>query len=184
MKPVGGWLGKKFFHRDSLSPYLKLAVGLKLSGKGFHAGKHFASAPAFDLNGHGRFALLQDEIYFLISFTPVGHLDVGTIAGIEQMRADARFDEPAPIITVLPDFGNGALILCAHKGSVQYLKFGAGTTLTHLAVCVFGKPCQHPCALQQFEVVSKCCRVSCIGKLANHFLIGKDLAGIGATKLE
>jgi hypothetical protein len=64
------------------------------------------------------------------------------------------------------------------------LQFGAGTALAHLAVSMFGKPCQHPCALQQFEVMGKGGGVSGVRKLANHFLIGKDLAGIGATKLE
>src|SRR6266581_5067004 len=104
MQPVSGWLGKEFFHWDSLSADLQLAVRLKPSGKGFHAWKYFTSAPAFNLNGNGSLALLQNEIHFLVSFPPVSDLDTGTIAVIEQMRAYAGFDQASPMVAVLSGF--------------------------------------------------------------------------------
>jgi hypothetical protein len=89
---VGGWLGKEFLHRDALSADQQLAVGLELSGKGGHARERFAPGSALDLHRHGQHALLQNEVHLLIAFAPVGDLDIGAEAGIEQMRAEAGFD--------------------------------------------------------------------------------------------
>ena len=103
-QPVSRRLGEEFFQRDSLRANKQLALGLELQGKGLHAGQRFAAASAFHLNRNHRLALLQNEIHFTASFTPVGDADVGSKAGIKQVCADSRLNQPSPIIAVVSGF--------------------------------------------------------------------------------
>ena len=100
------------------------------------------------------------------------------------MRANTGFDQPSPMLPVVPGLDERAAVLGAHQSGVQHLKFGAGTALAQLAVIILGQPRQHPRASQQLQVMGQRGGVSRVRKLPKHLLIRKDLAGIGATKLE
>ena len=53
------------------------------------------------------------------------------------------------MVAVLSGFFERAVVLSAHQRSVHYLQLRTGSPLAHLAVIVFGKSGEHPCALQQ-----------------------------------
>ena len=114
MQPMSRRFGKEFFQGDALAAYQQLALWLELLDKGFHAGKRFVSAPAFHFNRNRCFAFLQDEIHFMVSLAPIGNAAVRAETGIEQMCADTGFNQPPPMVAVLPSLGERAGVLCAH----------------------------------------------------------------------
>src|SRR5271155_5556754 len=105
MQPMTRRFGKEFCQGNALSAYQQLALWLECPGKSLHAWKRFVSAPAFHFNRNRRFAFLQDEIHFMVSFAPVGHADVCAETGIDQMCANAGFNQPPPTVAVLPSLG-------------------------------------------------------------------------------
>src|SRR5580658_2943664 len=114
MQPMGRRFGKEFVQGNALSAYQQLTLGLEYPGKSLHARKRFVSATAFHFNRNRRFAFLQDEIHFMVSFEPIGDADVGAETGIDKMSADAGLNQPSPTVAVLSGLGQRAAILCAH----------------------------------------------------------------------
>ena len=102
LQPVSRRFGKEFFQGDALSADKQLSLGFEQADKGIHARKRFAARSAFHFNGHGRFALLQNKIHFMVTLAPIGDADVRSETGIDQMSTDAGFNESPPIIAVVP----------------------------------------------------------------------------------
>src|SRR6266581_182084 len=97
LKPVSRRFGKEFFQGNALSAYEQLPLGLEQPDEGIHSRKRFAARSALHFNGSSRLALLQNKVHFMVSFTPISDADVRSKSGIDQVRADAGFDEPPPI---------------------------------------------------------------------------------------
>ena len=70
-----------------------------MRGKCLHPRQRFSTASAFHFDGNGCFALAQNKIHFLIPFPPIRQFDIRAEAGVEQMRANAGFNQPPPIVS-------------------------------------------------------------------------------------
>jgi hypothetical protein len=105
MQPMSRRFGKEFFQGMPCPPTSNWRLGLNCRAKASMPGKRFAAASAFYFNRNRRFAFLQNEIHFMVSFAPIGDADVRAETGIEQMSADAGFNQPSPIIAVLSGLG-------------------------------------------------------------------------------
>ena len=73
-----------------------------------------------------------------------------------------------------------------HPGAevIAHLEFWTRPALTNELMGILGKARDHARSLEQFQVVRERDGIARVRELAEHFLVGKNLAGISATKVE
>jgi len=183
-EPVGGGSVKEFTDRNALAADQKFGDGFERFVECGDTGQGFLAAPTLDLNGYQGVATLQDEIHLEVAFAPIRHLDASSRGSVDQMSAYGRLDQAAPSVAINEPFGRIAAGLGGHQRGVEHLQLWAGGALADLTAGKFRQACDHASAFEKMQVMGERDGVASVHQLAEHLLIGKDLAGIGAGKLE
>ena len=183
-KPVGGGGLEEFGDGDTLAADEELGGGMVGFVEGGDAGQGFLATSAFDLDGDKGVAALEHEVHLQIPLAPVGDLDAGAHGGVDEVRANGGFRQSTPGVAIGAPACGFATGLCGHEGGVEHLQFGAGSALADLVSRKLLQTGDHACPFEELEVVSERNGIARIHQLAEHFLVGEDLPGIRAGKLE
>jgi hypothetical protein len=96
------------------------------------------------------------------------------------VRAHCRLDEAPTHLGFLGIVGSKR----CDEGVVESEELGAGASPAHATAGVAVQPRQKPRAREQFEVVGKRDDVATLLHLAEHLLVGQNLARVETAKLE
>jgi len=183
-KPVGGGCLEEFGYGDTLAADQELGGGMVGFIEGGDAGEGLFAAAAFDFDGDEGVAALEHEIDFLVLLAPVGDGDSGADGGVDEVGTDGGFDQASPGIAIGAPCIWTAAGLGGHEGGVEDLQFGTRSALADLGSGKLLQASDHARAFEELEVMGKGDGVAGVHELAEHFLIGENLSGIGTGELE
>ena len=124
----------------------------------------------------------KNEVDFVRPFAPVVQVD-GESGRVVEVRPHRAFHDPAPEGTVGADLLEGTLERDRHQGRVEDVQLRTRSAGDVSRAGVARQSGDQPGARQQVEVVGKRRGVPGLLQLAQHLVVGQDLAGILGAQL-
>ena len=140
------------------SPTINAACGLKSLRNLSNPSVRFSALlfTSMALNGDHRTFLAQNEIDFIIPFTPIEHFKTIHKGLAYQISSDTRFKDSSPCLTVEYRLFKGQRAIHHLQSIVIYLQLGdAGTPSCHIHAELL-KPTKQSAFVQQIDIACQC----------------------------
>ena len=156
---------KKIFRTDATITYNKCRLRIKKFAEFIQSFCPFLRI-VFHLNGDHRTFLAQNEIDFIIPFTPIKYFKTIHEGLAYQISSDTRFKDSSPCLAVENGLFKGQRAIHYLQRIVIYLQLRNTSTPPCHIHAKFLKPAKQSAFVQQIDIACQCYCVPCILKRA------------------